>query len=365
MKKRILKTIFAIGLVLCLVASLASCATTSSGIKDAESMEGDVDGTSIDWSYDADSKTLTIDGEGDIPDCESPADVWWYAVRHCVEEIEISDGITSIGDYAFYYCPELEKIEIPQSVTSFGELSFAFCSSLEALELPAGLESIGDSCFEACTSLGGIYVPATVCEIGERAFALCSDLEEVIVMAQIDEIKPLTFMECKAIDKLCFNESVQQITVADDAFEGARKGFNGAEFTASLTGEATLTVKYVFAGGETAHETYTEQLKYGSSYSVPSPTIEGYTASDLTVSGVVSSFDTIIEVKYTADEIETEAETKEAQTVVETEEAEDPVNVGNVIAIVILAVVIVGIVVLAIFMMRSDKKQSGTGNRRK
>ena len=362
MKKRLLKAALAVILILCFAVSFASCGSTSPTLPDAESMDGDIDGTDIEWSYDEDDKTLTIEGTGEIPDCDAPEDVWWYAARHNIEEIEISKGITAIGDYAFYYTPELTKIEIPESVTSIGELSFAFCSSLTALELPEGLVSIGDSCFEACTSIEGIFVPSSVTELGSRAFALCSAMEEAIIMAQISELGEQTFMNCSSLDKLCFNQTVKEMSVADDAFEGASIDFEDAEFTASLTGDATLTITYEYENGETAAETYTEQLKYGESFSLPSPTIEGYKATPLTVSGIVSSFDTQITVTYVSEEAQTEAESEtEEQTEEAPAEADKGTNVGNIIAIVILVVVIVAIVVLAVLMMRSDKKNnSGT-----
>ena len=42
----------------------------------------------------------------------------------------ISEGVTSIGDYAFDGCSSLGSVVIPESVTSIGDSAFYWCSSL-------------------------------------------------------------------------------------------------------------------------------------------------------------------------------------------------------------------------------------------
>ncbi len=370
MKKTIFKAVLAALLICSLVLCFASCGSTSATLPDADDMDGEIDGTDIEWSYDKDDKVLTVEGTGEIPDCDAPEDVWWYGARHNIEEIEISDGITSIGSYAFYYCPELTEVDIPDSVTSIGDLAFAFCSALDSVEIPENVAYVGDSCFEACTSLEGIYVPASVTYLGERAFAHCSSLEDAVIMAQISELKEWTFMGCTALDALSFSEAVKEMTVAENAFEDAGADFDDADFTASLTGEVTLTVKYVYEDGTSAAEDKVELYKRGGSYSVVSPEIEGYTADKLTVTGVISGDTTeTVTYKANAEETETEAETA-ADTDAVADEEPEKITVGTVITIVIFAVVIIAIIVLAVIMMRSDKKQNtatrnGKGNNKK
>lgn len=41
-----------------------------------------------------------------------------------IKEIKISEGITSIGDYAFYNCLNVVEIEIPGSVQKVGYVPF-------------------------------------------------------------------------------------------------------------------------------------------------------------------------------------------------------------------------------------------------
>ncbi len=357
MKKRILMAVLAVLLICSCVLCFSACGTSK--VPDAEDADGKVDG--IEWDYDADDKTLTIEGTGAIPDFESSEDVAWYDVRHSIKTIEIANGITSIGDYAFYYCPALDEVEIPATVTSIGDYAFAFCSTLDSIDLPDTLVVLGEGCFEACISLKGINVPVSVTSMGARAFAHCSSLEDAVIMAQITSIEEWTFMGCSSLEKLLLNDGAREITVADDAFEDANIDFSKAVFTADNSGKLTLTVNYVYEDGSTAHDPHIEQLEMGASYSVVSPEIENYKASELTVTGVISEDETVnVVYKSTGEQTESEETEAEETEAVTPEEEKDGIDVGTIVAIVILAVVIIAVIVLAIIMMRSDKKQKGT-----
>ena len=237
MKKTFLKATVAVLLICATVFCFAACGSTAGKVKDAESASGNFGG--IEWSYDEKTYVLDIKGSGEIS-FESAEAADWYEVRHSVKEINMSEGITKIGNYAFYYMPELTDVDIPDSVTALGDYAFAFCSSLDGVELPAGLTSIGNSCFETCISLKAIFVPSSVTSIGARAFAHCSSLESARIMAKISSIGEWTFKGCSSLGTLCFHTDVQNnVTVAENAFEDCKIGFAGAVFTASDSGAAT------------------------------------------------------------------------------------------------------------------------------
>lgn len=63
--------------------------------------------------------------------------------------------------------------------------------------------------------------------------------------------------------------------------------------------EYTLTITYQYEDGSSASEPHTETLKEGETYSIPSPTLEGYTASQSTVTGIMLAEDVSITVTYT------------------------------------------------------------------
>ena len=65
-----------------------------------------------------------------------------------VTKITIPEGVTSIGDWAFYECSSLTEITIPDSVTSIGDSAFDGCTSLTEITIPDSVTSIGDRVFD-------------------------------------------------------------------------------------------------------------------------------------------------------------------------------------------------------------------------
>ena len=92
-----------------------------------------------------------------------------------------------------------------------------------------------------------------------------------------------------------------------------------------------LTINYKYADGSEAKPTHTESLTYGSSYSVASPLITGYTADKLTVSGSMPDSDVTVDVTFTAKDYTVTYEsnggsTVPSQTVKYNETANKPAN---------------------------------------
>ena len=71
--------------------------------------------------------------------------------------IEVPDGVTEIGNFAFYNCGNLQKIMLPASVTKIDWGAFWQCSGLETLTVQGNLAKIGESAFSDCTKLSAVY----------------------------------------------------------------------------------------------------------------------------------------------------------------------------------------------------------------
>ena len=72
--------------------------------------------------------------------------------------INISNSVISIGNYAFWECSSLQSITIPNSVTNIGNGAFGRCPSLQSITIPNSVTSIGDSAFLGCSSLKEIRI---------------------------------------------------------------------------------------------------------------------------------------------------------------------------------------------------------------
>jgi hypothetical protein len=72
----------------------------------------------------------------------------------------VSNTVTSIGDYAFYFCTGLTSVTIPNTVTSIGNYAFSSCTSLTSVTIPNSVTSIGNYAFIACSGLIEIRVKA-------------------------------------------------------------------------------------------------------------------------------------------------------------------------------------------------------------
>ena len=79
-----------------------------------------------------------------------------YAAGKTDTSFTIPDGVTYIGDDAFYYCSSLTSITIPNSVTSIGDYAFCICSNLTSVTIPNNVTSIGSYAFSGCSSLTSV-----------------------------------------------------------------------------------------------------------------------------------------------------------------------------------------------------------------
>ena len=175
--------------------------------------------------------------------------------------------VTSIGNYAFSYFPELTSVTIPDSVTNIGEGAF-FLSGLTSVTIPDSVTSIGDYAFRcemtsivvsennpaytsengvlfnkektiliaypagntrteymipsgvtsierlaffSCSGLTSVTIPDSVTSIGIQAFSGCSGLTSVTIPDSATSIGWGAFEECSSLTSVTIPESVTSI----------------------------------------------------------------------------------------------------------------------------------------------------------
>ena len=121
---------------------------------------------------------------GGIKDVHTP----WYSQRDKIKKVVIENGVTNIGDHAFFGCSGLTSISIPNSVTSIGYRAFNGCESLGSVTFPNSMTSIGEQAFAECSDLTSITIPNSVTNIGSEAFWGCSGLTSLTIPNSVTSI---------------------------------------------------------------------------------------------------------------------------------------------------------------------------------
>ena len=122
-----------------------------------------------------------------------------YVYQNSVQKIEIGNGVTSIGQYAFYTCYSLASITMPDGVTSIGQYAFSVCKSLASITMPDGVTSIEQSAFATCYALASITMPNSVTSIEQSAFAYCYSLASITMPDGVTSIGRSSFVRCYCV----------------------------------------------------------------------------------------------------------------------------------------------------------------------
>ena len=211
-------------------------------------------GDNVTYSLDTETGVLTISGTGKMKDY-SGEDSPFYQNSN-IKSVIIENGVTSIGNFAFYSCNSLIEVSLPTSTISLGVSAFSGCENLMSISIPANIVDIQSIAFAGCkkltsiavdsnnenySSINGVLfdkkvtelvcypagkndasytVPNTVKSFAYGSFYDCENLTSVIIPNGITSICGSTFWNCKNLKSIVIPKSVTKI----DLFS-----FNGCE----------------------------------------------------------------------------------------------------------------------------------------
>ncbi len=173
------------------------------------------DGATI-WGITTDG-VLHIYGDGPMTEGEQYDSSPWYEYRENITSAVIHDGVTTIGDNAFYWHRALTSVDIPDSVTSIGARAFAGCEILSSIDIPDGVTTIEESAFANCMALTSVDIPDGVTTISNSVFNDCRALNTVNIPDSVTTIDNHAFNRCRALTSVEIPASVT--TIGDFAFQ--------------------------------------------------------------------------------------------------------------------------------------------------
>ncbi len=122
--------------------------------------ESSVFGSGLCWILTTDG-TMTIFGEGDIPDYTERETAPWSGEKDHIRAVLIGDGVGVVGNNAFAGCSNLTAVAIPRGLTRIGNQAFALCESLAEIALTDSVIIIEPDAFAFCRSLRDVYYDGT------------------------------------------------------------------------------------------------------------------------------------------------------------------------------------------------------------
>ena len=170
--------------------------------------------SNMNWNLNGNG-VLTITGTGKMPNYGS-SDQPWYKYKEDIRRVIVGEGITSVGNQAFYQYNNISKVTIPSTVTKIGSSAFSGCTSLIDVSIPKTVTTIGDYSFQNCTSLESVVIEANSKKgfetvIGQSAFNVCKSLTSVTIPGNVTSIGYYAFSNCKSLEELTIPEGVKNL----------------------------------------------------------------------------------------------------------------------------------------------------------
>jgi len=131
--------------------------------------------------------------------------------NHCLQKIVMPDSVKKISNYAFACCEKLKSIVFSPNTESIGLSAFWGCASLEQLDLPKKIDKIQNSTFAQCTGLTQITIPGNVHTVGSNAFSFCGNLIGVTLCHGVTNLEENAFLNCDKLATVEVPDTLRQV----------------------------------------------------------------------------------------------------------------------------------------------------------
>ena len=188
--------------------------------------------------------TLTITGTGEMTDYAGSGDTPWWSNHIAITHLELPEGLTYVGNYAFYFNRYMQSVTLPASVTSIGEQAFSSVGSQTSngctftAAKGSKLTSIATDAFRKFGGNVDLCNCTSLTTIGEKVF---EDYKKTVYLPiSIRTIEKDAFYSATTTDKLkvwvSYENSVLYVN-------GAFKAFSTTATNTTITSFLNLKVK--------------------------------------------------------------------------------------------------------------------------
>ena len=134
-------------------------------------------------------------------------------------EIQIPEGVHTIGEGAFKGMAWLHGVSLPTSLKRIGATAFKGCRQLKELHFPEGLEEIGEYAFHRCHGIEEMIFPKSLKKVDGYAFLYCDGLKRV-VMEGPKHLGKAVFSHNLLLEEVALNQGVDTSNFSEEVFEG-------------------------------------------------------------------------------------------------------------------------------------------------
>ena len=220
MKKRLISLLLAFSMMLTFLpaGAVSAFAEESLGPYDCGKKPGTVTATLSRNNDGGETYTMTIRGTGPMKNYDflSCRDMPWRDAILKITRLIVDDGVTSLGDCVLHGfdgghdARNLMEVTLPEGLTYLGNYAFFGAAKLKSITLPSTLTTIGLGAFDECAGLTDITIPSDVKTIKEGAFG-GTGLTSVTIPDNVETLGQGVFRGCTQLTSIHIPKCVKSM----------------------------------------------------------------------------------------------------------------------------------------------------------
>ena len=148
------------------------------------------------------TRLIVDDGVTSLGDCVLHGFDGGHDARNLME-VTLPEGLTYLGNYAFFGAAKLKSITLPSTLTTIGLGAFDECAGLTDITIPSDVKTIKEGAFGG-TGLTSVTIPDKVETLGQDVFENCTQLTSIHIPKSVKSMGAEMFGYCTALTCITF-----------------------------------------------------------------------------------------------------------------------------------------------------------------